>query len=98
MASTDNPDKIEENICNDKKDVIDEAIDRIKEKLRKLRLKENNSEREIERRRRFQDRIKAFSSLEESNSAQPAKPRGQERSSNNKKIFSENPMASNSLE
>ena len=98
MTSSDNPDKIEENICNDKKDVIDEAIDRIKEKLRKLRLKENNSQREIERRQRFRERIKAFSSLEESNSAQPAKPRGRETSSNNKKIFSENSMASNNLE
>lgn len=98
MASSDSQDKTEENICNDKKDVIDEAIDRIKEKLRKLRLKENNSDHGVERRRRFQDRIKAFSSLEESNSAQPAKPRGREMSSNNKKIFSENSMTSNNLE
>ena len=82
---------------NNKKDVIDEAIDRIQEKLKKLRQKDNNSESEKERRQRFQDRIKAFSSPEEATATQPVKTKGQEWSSNNK-IFSQKSMASDSLE
>jgi len=53
-----------------KKDVIDEAIERIKEKLIHLKTQNRSSESEVERKRRFQERIKTFSSME-SNTTHP---------------------------
>ena len=47
-----------------KKDVIDEAIERIKEKLIHIKSQNKSSESEVERKRRFQERIKTFSSME----------------------------------
>ena len=58
--------------CHKKKDVIDEAIDRIQEKMKQLRLRNKTSESDTERKRRFQERIKTFSSME-SNTAGPTK-------------------------
>ena len=55
----------------EKKDVIDEAIERIKEKLIHLKSQNRTSESELERKRRFQERIKTFSSME-SNTTHPA--------------------------
>ena len=57
-----------------KKDVIDEAIDRIQEKLKQLKTQKKISQQdaEEERKKRFQERLKTFSSVE-SSTAQPTK-------------------------
>ena len=47
-----------------KKDVIDEGIERLEEKIKKLRDQYNASESVIERRRLFQERLKTFSSMD----------------------------------
>ena len=47
-----------------KKDVIDEGIERLEEKTKKLRDQYNASESVIERRRLFQERMKKFSSVD----------------------------------
>ena len=51
-----------------KKDVIDEAIERIQEKLKQLKTQKKISQQDVEeeRKRRFQERIKTFSSVESS--------------------------------
>ena len=49
------------------KDVIDEAIGSIQEKLKVLRSQQRNSPANQERRRRFQERINIFSSFEAAN-------------------------------
>ena len=55
-----------------KKDVIDEAIERIQEKLKIMRGQNKSLESDTERKRRFQERIKTFSSMN-SNLEGPAK-------------------------
>ena len=47
-----------------KKDVIDEGIERLEEKIKRLRDQYNASESLIERRRLFQERMKKFSSVD----------------------------------
>ena len=47
-----------------KKDVIDEGIERLEEKIKKLRDQYNASESVIERRRLFRERMKKFSSVD----------------------------------
>ena len=47
-----------------KKDVIDEGIERLEEKIKKLRDQYNASELVKERRRLFQERMKTFSSMD----------------------------------
>ena len=47
-----------------KKDVIDEGIERIQEKLKKMKNQHKTSDSEVERKRRFQERMRKFTSLE----------------------------------
>ena len=47
-----------------KKDVIDEGIERIQEKLKKMKNQQKTSDSEVERKRRFQERMRKFTSLE----------------------------------
>ena len=58
--------------CHKKKDIIDEAIERIQEKLKLLRGQNKSLESDTERKRRFQERINTFSSMD-SNTALPTK-------------------------
>ena len=59
-----------------KKDVIDEAIERIQEKLKQLKTQKKDAQKdaEEERKRRFQERMKTFSSVE-STTENPPKTR-----------------------
>ena len=50
--------------CPKKKDVIDEGIERIQEKLKKMKNQQKTSDSEVERKRRFQERMRKFTSLE----------------------------------
>ena len=59
-----NEDRTTGNMATKQKDVIDEAIESIQEKLRLLQSQQKNSPANQERRRRFQERINIFSSLE----------------------------------
>ena len=54
--------------CQKKKDVIDEAIDRIQAKLKQLKTQKKIAQKdaEEERKRRFKERLKTFSSVESS--------------------------------